>query len=140
VKNKNELPIELLIKLTQYSSREGDLIADFFLGGFSTAKVAIGLKRKIIGFEINPTSFDYHIEEIRKVKPGYLLPLVKSGKNDYPHNRGKPWHQSEISKLRQRYLQVYAQLKNKKQTIHILQREFGRGYFAILNQLHKTSG
>ncbi|ACL16277.1 DNA-methyltransferase [Methanosphaerula palustris] len=43
VKNKNELPFKLLAKMIQYSSNEGDLVADFFLGGFSTAKVAIGL-------------------------------------------------------------------------------------------------
>jgi len=50
VKNKNELPNELLIKMMQYSSNENDLIADFFLGGFSTAKVALGLNRRVIGF------------------------------------------------------------------------------------------
>jgi len=139
VKNKNELPSELLIKLMQYSSNEADVVADFFLGGFSTAKVAVGLKRRIIGFEINPVSFDYHIEEMKKLKPGFLLAQIKSGKNASPPNQKKQWHENELQNLYKRYIQIYTQLKNKKQTIQILQDEFGRGYFAILNQLDRIS-
>ena len=30
IKNKNELPTQLLIKMMQYSSNENDLICDFF--------------------------------------------------------------------------------------------------------------
>jgi len=51
-KNKNELPLGLLTKILQYSSNEGDLVCDFFCGGFSTARAAIGLNRKFVGFEI----------------------------------------------------------------------------------------
>ncbi len=51
VKNKNELPSQLLSKIIQYSSNKGDLVCDFFLGSFSTAKVAKELKRQVCGFE-----------------------------------------------------------------------------------------
>ena len=62
IRNKNELPTKLIIKIMQYSSNEGDLVCDFFLGGFNTAKVAIGLKRKVIGFDINKS----RISELEK--------------------------------------------------------------------------
>ncbi len=58
VKNKNELPTQLLIKLIQYSSNEGDLVCDLFLGSFSTAKVAKGLNREAVGLEVSENAFD----------------------------------------------------------------------------------
>ena len=75
VKNKNELPSELLIKLIQYSSNEGDLVCDLFLGGFSTAIAAIGLNRRATGFEISPAMFDARIHTIEGMEPGSLIPL-----------------------------------------------------------------
>jgi len=57
IKNKNELPHQLLAKIIQYSSNEGDLVCDFFLGGFSTAKVARRLGRRACGFEKNKVVF-----------------------------------------------------------------------------------
>lgn len=54
----NQLPTELLSKLILYSSNEGDLICDMFLGSFSTAKVATMLGRRTVGFEISPETFE----------------------------------------------------------------------------------
>ena len=67
-KNKNELPTNLLTKLIQYSSNEGDLVCDLFLGSFSTAKVAIGLNRRAMGFEKSNVAFDYEIDQVSKVE------------------------------------------------------------------------
>lgn len=72
LKNKNELPVQLLSKAIQYSSNEGDLVCDFFLGSFSTAKVAVGLNRRACGFERNDTAFSYQIKEVQKVEPDSL--------------------------------------------------------------------
>lgn len=135
VKNKNELPYELLIKLMQYSSNEHDKVCDFFMGGFSTAQTAIGLKRKITGFEINPLSFDFNFKELQKLTPGFLLNSIKTGKNNNPINQGKPWNSEDILLLEKRFSELYAQYNNKKKSINILQSEFGRGYFSILNKL-----
>lgn len=137
VKNKNELPNQLLIKIIQYSSNEGDLIADFFLGGFSTAKTAIGLNRAITGFEINTTSFKYHLAELKKLQPGYLLKQIKSGKGKNPAKQNKRWNEEEILFLYKRYQEINNHLHNKSRTIEILQEEFGRGYFAILNKIEQ---
>ena len=135
IKNKNELPYELLIKLIQYSSNEIDLICDFFMGGFSTAETAIGLNRQITGFEINPHSFDYHYKKLLKLTPGYLLDSIKTGKNNQPKNQGKPWSAEEILMLEKRFAELYTEHNNKKKSIEILQQEFGRGYFSILNKI-----
>ncbi len=77
-KNKNELPTQLLIKMIQYSSNEGDTVCDLFHGSFSTAKVAKGLIRQAIGFELNKTAFDYQTQEINKLEPGFLMELIRN--------------------------------------------------------------
>ena len=78
IKNKNELPVELLSKIIQYSSKENDLVCDFFLGGFSTVKVARGLNRRIAGFEINSMAFDVLAKEVADLQPGYLLSKIRT--------------------------------------------------------------
>jgi len=50
-----------------YSSNSADMVCDFFLGSFSTAKVAFGLGRKACGFELNKIAFEYQIKEIEKM-------------------------------------------------------------------------
>lgn len=139
IRNKNELPTKLIIKIMQYSSMEGDLVVDFFLGGFSTAKVAIGLNRKIIGFEVNKRSYDHHIKEIEILKPGYLLPNLREGNGKVPVNQRKRWSEPERKKLKKRFLEIYKKIKNKRETIRILEKEFGRGYFSILNQIERMN-
>lgn len=139
VKNKNELPGQLLIKLLQYSSNQGDLVADFFLGGFSTARVALELGRRVTGFEINPKSFNHHIAEIDEITPGELLSKLKQGKNDLPSNQRKPWSQVDLDQLKLRFEELHINKISKRQVISILQKEFSRGYFAILNKLSEIS-
>lgn len=52
-KNKNKLPEELIKKMIQYSSNEGDVVCDFFMGNFTTKEVCNKLNRHSIGFEMN---------------------------------------------------------------------------------------
>lgn len=131
VKNKNELPWQLLIKMIQYSSNKGDLVCDMFLGGFSTAKVAIGLGRKATGFEISKTAYKHSIKEIKKIKPGFLLEdLRKPPKNEYV-NQGKPLLEDEIKKIKNKFLKMQKEGKTKKDSIEILSKEFGRGYWSL---------
>ncbi|MCY4445326.1 MAG: site-specific DNA-methyltransferase [Rhodobacteraceae bacterium] len=132
IKNKNELPTQLLIKLIQYSSHEDDLVCDLFLGSFSTAKVAKGLNRKAVGFEMSKTAFDYQIQEFNNIEEGYLLKeLRKPPKNQFI-NSGQPITieiQGEIFKSHCNHLK---QGMTKKQSIEKLSEEFGRGYWSIL--------
>jgi site-specific DNA-methyltransferase (adenine-specific) len=137
IKNKNELPDKLLIKILQYSSKEGDLICDFFLGGFSTARVAIGMNRDIVGFEISPSIFKQKIEEIKKVNPGQLLPSLNTPIINNPENQGKSWSRDEYLKLIERYNELTSEGKLKKDIMKTLQEEFKRGYWAIDKALKK---
>ena len=46
-------PKELIAKFIKASSNEGDLVADFYAGSFTTAEVCKDLKRNFIGCDIN---------------------------------------------------------------------------------------
>jgi hypothetical protein len=58
LKNKNQLPEALVERLIAYSSKPGDIVLDPFLGGFTSARVALRMGRKAWGFEINPSAYD----------------------------------------------------------------------------------
>ena len=73
VKNKNALPASLT-RMIQYSSNEGDLVCDLFLGGFSRVKAAIGLNWKVIGFEVSTEIFGVKTEEIASLQPVLCFP------------------------------------------------------------------
>jgi len=137
IKNKNELPRDLLIKIMQYSAREGDIICDLFLGSFSTARVAIGLNMRVIGFEISKEAFEYQMEGIRKLRPGYLLPsLKKPVNNDIIKNQGKRWTIEEKQNLLKRYKKLISRNISRKDAVTQLQSEFGRGYFSIIKVIN----
>ena len=59
IKNQNELPTKLIEKIIQYSSNTGDKVMDMFLGGFTTARVALELGREQLGFEINKRAYEH---------------------------------------------------------------------------------
>ena len=140
VKNKNELPTPLLAKMIRYSSNEGDLVCDLFLGGFSTAKVAIGLNRFATGFEISRPAYDHQIKEIDKVIPGGLLAEVKKPLGPNLHNQGKPWTDAEKQQVYQRFRALSGRFKTKKAVIDQLSREFGRGRFSLDRVLKEMRG
>lgn len=135
IKNKNELPTALLIKLIQYLSKPGDVVCDFFLGGFSTAKIARGLGRSAVGFEINRNSFDYHYEEVEQVGINELGNKVKVGKDDTPSRAGAPWTEGELNQLEKRYIELRRNGLTKKKTIEILSSDFQRGNWSIIKRL-----
>ncbi len=139
IKNKNELPFKLLTKMIQYSSNEGDLVADFFLGGFSTAKAAIGLNRRAVGFEISSLMYDTKIKEMELIKHGYLIPEIRSPTIKETKNLGQPWTDQDYAKLAERYNVMIESGENKKQVIANLCEEFGRGRFSIDKALKKLS-
>lgn len=137
VKNKNELPPELLAKMIQYSSNEGDLVCDFFLGGFSTAKTAIGLNRRATGFEISAAMFDARIQEIEALQPGSLLPSLRNPVIQLPKNRRKAWTDTDIRYLTREFRKRRARGETKKAIIAALGEALGRGRWAIEKALKK---
>jgi site-specific DNA-methyltransferase (adenine-specific) len=58
-KTPTKLPAELIKKILKYSSQEGDVVLDPFLGSGQVAVVSKMLGRQYIGFEINPTYFQF---------------------------------------------------------------------------------
>tara|TARA_Y100000310_G_C20698933_1_gene827877 strand:- start:6143 stop:6910 length:768 start_codon:yes stop_codon:yes gene_type:complete len=61
MKNKNKLPEALVRKMVQYSSNEGDIVCDFFMGNFTTAFASLKSGRIPVGFEKNKEAFEYHM-------------------------------------------------------------------------------
>ncbi|MBN1166594.1 MAG: site-specific DNA-methyltransferase [Methanospirillaceae archaeon] len=133
VKNKNELPTELLVKMIQYASSEGDLVADLFLGGCSTARVAVGLCRRAIGFEMSEATFAARARNVSEVIPGSLLADCRIPCITKPNNQGKSWTKEERDRLQMRFATLRSQGKKIGEAEKILMEEFGRGRFAIKN-------
>jgi len=137
VKNKNELPLLLLEKMIQYSSNEGDLVADLFLGGFSTAKAAIGLNRRVTGFEIARPVFCAKIAELKKIRPGYLLPHLRLPVvRNPPHSRTR-WTDADRNALVAEFRRLSERDLPKKEIVFRLQEQFGRGRWAIEKALKR---
>ena len=134
-KNKNELPTELLTKIIQYSSNEGDLVFDLFLGNFSTAKTAYGLGRRVGGFEKSTHAFKHQMKEIQKLSSGFLLPDLRVPEEKPVANRGKAWSEKERQTLLNRYHTLMAERNTKKRTVEILCEEFSRGRWSIIKLL-----
>ncbi|MCX7012232.1 MAG: site-specific DNA-methyltransferase [Candidatus Sumerlaeota bacterium] len=130
-KNKNALPSQLLIKIIQYSSNEGDLVCDLFLGSFSTAKVAIGLNRRAVGFEKSSTAFSHQVAEMKTVQRGGLLDQLRAPALESHPNQGKPWSDDERRQVYRRYVGLLKVCGTKGKAIEVLSRETGRGRFSL---------
>jgi len=134
-KNKNELPTDLLVKIVQYSSEPGDLVCDMFMGGFSTARVAVGLDRRFVGFEVSEAIFAEGVRRMKGVEPGDLLDSARAPGEDILYNQGKRWTENETMVLLARYNDLREEGQTKGSAIQELTGEFGRGRFAIANVL-----
>ncbi|NVM27818.1 MAG: site-specific DNA-methyltransferase [Candidatus Helarchaeota archaeon] len=67
-KNSTKLPEALVEKLILYSSQEGDLVLDPFLGNATTAVCCIKTNRNYFGFELNPACQNVIDQEIQDAK------------------------------------------------------------------------
>ncbi|MBN2329033.1 MAG: site-specific DNA-methyltransferase [Candidatus Omnitrophica bacterium] len=137
IKNKNELPTNLLTKIIQYSSRESDVVCDLFLGGFSTARIAVGLNRIAWGFELSASAYKHGMNEFSRVKKGALLQTLRKPEGGKLVNQGIRWSRKDLEEIAEKYDKLYQSSKLKRQSIDILSEELGRGYFSILNALKK---
>ena len=91
-KTPTKLPAELIKKILMYSSKEGDVVLDPFLGSGQVAVVSKMLNRRYIGFEIVKEYYEfakerlekdlYRIKEINKMNEPQLL-LFDKGKTRY---------------------------------------------------------
>jgi len=133
IKNKNELPSELLTKMILYSSNENDIVFDFFLGSFSTAKVAIGLNRKACGFELNKNAFEYQLPLVKEIKPGSLLNKLRNVPENKFKNKGNKIDDQEKNEILKDYLNLSDNGNSKKEIINQLSEKYKRGYWSLTN-------
>jgi adenine-specific DNA-methyltransferase len=66
-KHPCEKPQEMMRHIIQCSSREGQVVADFFMGSGATGKAAASLGRKFIGVELEPPRFEQTCGEMLKL-------------------------------------------------------------------------
>jgi len=130
-KNKNELPAALLQKIVQYSSNPGDLVSDFFLGGGSTAAVAIGLDRRFAGFEASEPIFRSRIPALAGVRPGELLATNPVPRAHVVPNHGKAWTPDDRARIAARFAELCAAGQTKSGAIDTIAAEWGRGAWSI---------
>ena len=65
-KTPTKLPAELVKKILEYSSKEGDIIFDPFLGSGQVAMIAKQMKRNYLGFEIVKKYHDFAKKRLEK--------------------------------------------------------------------------
>jgi site-specific DNA-methyltransferase (adenine-specific) len=139
IKNKNELPKSLLTKMILYSSQPGDLVCDFFLGSFSTAKVAVALGRRACGFEMNSQAYDYQIKEIEKIQMGSALSEIRAVPKNQLVNGGKRLSKEEVDQILEEYQLLITEKMTKKDAIDRLSEKYGRGYWSISKIISKNA-
>ena len=122
-----------------YSSNPNDIVCDFFLGSFSTAKVAIGLGRQACGFELNKNAFDYQIQEMEKIESGELLSELREVPENTLTNKGKPLTQEETDLIITDFTKLLQKGLPQKTACDILTKKYGRGYWSIQRMI-KTNG
>jgi site-specific DNA-methyltransferase (adenine-specific) len=121
-----------------YSSNPNDLVCDFFLGSFSTAKIAKGLGRNACGFEINKKAFDYQIKELDKIKFGEYQSELRQVPANRLINKGKPLTQEEINAITSEFTRLTGKGYTKKAACDSISEKYGRGYWSIQNIVGNT--
>lgn len=79
MKTPTKLPAALVQKILQYSSLEGDLVLDPFLGSGQVAVVAQHMNRRYVGFEIVP---EYYQFALRRLQERVYRVKAEAGKLD----------------------------------------------------------
>ena len=64
-------PKALIERIIKASSNEGDLVADFYAGSFTTAEVCKDLNRNFIGCDINPKAVEIGKKRVENFKKVY---------------------------------------------------------------------
>ncbi len=90
VKNATKLPNELVQRCIDFSTRPGDLVMDPFMGNGTTALVAKGSFRHLIGFELNKVMKPVIDSGIESIKPGaFYIPYAEREEEEMVKNARK---------------------------------------------------
>jgi site-specific DNA-methyltransferase (adenine-specific) len=102
-KNATTLPLEVVTRCVDFSSRPGDIILDPFMGNGTTAVAAKSNFRHFIGFEINEQLRPILEEEISK---------IELGQSYIPYGERLP----TIEELSERYPQAYREYIRREES------------------------
>ena len=130
-KNKNKLPNELIRKIIQYSSNPGDIVADFFLGNFTTAVVAREMGRIPQGFEKNPNGFKHFIDSVQQIEPGSYLKNLREIPKDRRFNKGKKFSAEEKDRVFEYFNTLRKHGITKRDSIEEIIKVYGRGRWSV---------
>ncbi len=72
-KHPCEKPAVMMEHIINSSTREGDVVADFFMGSGVTVKAALKLNRRVIGVELETERFEQTKLEIEQNTEGQKL-------------------------------------------------------------------
>ncbi|WP_237388493.1 site-specific DNA-methyltransferase, partial [Xenorhabdus sp. Sc-CR9] len=73
-KHPCEKPLDLMTHIIQSSSKQGDMVADFFMGSGATLKAALKLNRRVLGVELEEARFKQTEQEINEMLPAVVKP------------------------------------------------------------------
>jgi site-specific DNA-methyltransferase (adenine-specific) len=90
-----------------------------------------------VGFEISKDAFEHHLPELEQITPGSRLATLRQPIGKQPGRKNQKWTAEEIASLLKSYQELQAKGVNKKTAIPLLQEQYERGYFSILNVLDK---
>ena len=103
-KNATKLPLDVVSRCIDFSSKPGDIVLDPFMGNGTTAVAAKLNLRRFIGFEINEKLQSLLDKEIAK---------TKSGESYIPYNERLP----TIEELAEKYPKAYREyIRREKKT------------------------
>jgi site-specific DNA-methyltransferase (adenine-specific) len=103
-KNSTKLPIEVVMRCIDFSSKPGDIVLDPFLGNGTTAVAAKASWRHFIGFEVNRELCKIIESEIEAIEPGI----------DYIPYRDRLLSIEELAKQYPRAYQEYLKERNSE--------------------------
>jgi len=135
-KNVNKLPDELVRKMIFYSTKPGDTVADFFLGNFTSAYIARKYGRKFVGCDINENSYKLHCKKVNDIP--FPTNVQHEKASTKPDNAGKRLTEKDREIILKRYDELHKE-KTKRDSMLVLEKEFGRGHFSLVNLL-KAAG
>jgi len=64
-KTPNKLPSEIIRKILNYSSKQGDLVLDPFVGSGQVPVICQEMDRRFIGMEINEIYYQFAVKRLR---------------------------------------------------------------------------
>ena len=135
-KNQNKLPDEIIRKIILYSSNQNDVVCDFFMGNFTTAKMSISLGRAVSGYEKNSNSYDHHMPLVNDLVFGYDLDIGDAIESGDPENQGKTITPEEATSICRDYVDL-CDMMSRSAAKSTVEKKYKRGRFSIKNVLDK---